>query len=231
VLALLKGRAESRLRVADWRVIVELDTAARTIVIQRVLPRGRAYDRRQGICRRHRGADGGKGASRSRPCRPEWRQTLGVGFRADGGVTLPRRPKPGFPYETSRDPPPRGTTGTSCSSHHTTTEATCPASAGSATASARPLRLRLSVACRYSRGPRKHRLLAEQPSQLAPDGRAGRGHVRTLRRESGSGGAPIDDGVTLLPAARWARHGTPAHSLDRAAVSLSRQRSPYCSTA
>jgi len=45
VLALLKGRAESRLRVADWRVIVELDTAARTIVIQRVLPRGRAYDR------------------------------------------------------------------------------------------------------------------------------------------------------------------------------------------
>ncbi len=41
----LKGRAESRLRVGDWRVIVELDIAARTIVIQRVLPRGRAYDR------------------------------------------------------------------------------------------------------------------------------------------------------------------------------------------
>ena len=41
----LKGRAESRLRVGDWRVIVELDLATRTIVIQRVLPRGRAYDR------------------------------------------------------------------------------------------------------------------------------------------------------------------------------------------
>jgi mRNA interferase RelE/StbE len=41
----LKGRAESRLRVGDWRVIVELDIAARTILIQRVLPRGRAYDR------------------------------------------------------------------------------------------------------------------------------------------------------------------------------------------
>jgi len=41
----LKGRAESRLRVGDWRVIVELDLEARTIVIQRVLPRGRAYNR------------------------------------------------------------------------------------------------------------------------------------------------------------------------------------------
>jgi mRNA interferase RelE/StbE len=41
----LRGRAESRLRVGDWRVIVELDIAARTIVIQRVLPRGRAYER------------------------------------------------------------------------------------------------------------------------------------------------------------------------------------------
>jgi mRNA-degrading endonuclease RelE of RelBE toxin-antitoxin system len=41
----LKGRAESRLRVGDWRVIVELDITARTILIQRVLPRGRAYDR------------------------------------------------------------------------------------------------------------------------------------------------------------------------------------------
>lgn len=41
----LKGRAESRLRVGDWRVIVELDIAARTIVIERILPRGRAYDR------------------------------------------------------------------------------------------------------------------------------------------------------------------------------------------
>lgn len=41
----LTGRAESRLRVGDWRVIVELDVATRTIVIQRVLPRGRAYER------------------------------------------------------------------------------------------------------------------------------------------------------------------------------------------
>ena len=41
----LRGRAESRLRVGDWRVIVELDIAARTIVIQRILPRGRAYER------------------------------------------------------------------------------------------------------------------------------------------------------------------------------------------
>lgn len=41
----LKSRAESRLRVGDWRVIVELDVTARAIIIQRVLPRGRAYDR------------------------------------------------------------------------------------------------------------------------------------------------------------------------------------------
>ena len=41
----LRGRAKSRLRVGDWRVIVELDIPARTIIIQRVLPRGRAYDR------------------------------------------------------------------------------------------------------------------------------------------------------------------------------------------
>ena len=41
----LKGRAESRLRVGDWRVIVELDVAARAIIIERILPRGRAYDR------------------------------------------------------------------------------------------------------------------------------------------------------------------------------------------
>lgn len=41
----LKGRAESRLRVGDWRVITELDIAARVIIILRILPRGRAYDR------------------------------------------------------------------------------------------------------------------------------------------------------------------------------------------
>jgi mRNA-degrading endonuclease RelE of RelBE toxin-antitoxin system len=41
----LAGRPQSRLRVGDWRVIVELDLARRTIVVVRVLPRGRAYDR------------------------------------------------------------------------------------------------------------------------------------------------------------------------------------------
>jgi mRNA interferase RelE/StbE len=41
----LKGRAESRLRVGDWRAIIELDVAARVIIIQCILPRGRAYDR------------------------------------------------------------------------------------------------------------------------------------------------------------------------------------------
>jgi mRNA interferase RelE/StbE len=41
----LKGRAELRLRVGDWRVIIELDVAARAIIIERTLPRGRAYDR------------------------------------------------------------------------------------------------------------------------------------------------------------------------------------------
>lgn len=41
----LTGRTESRLRVGDWRVIVELDIAQRTIVIVRILLRGRAYDR------------------------------------------------------------------------------------------------------------------------------------------------------------------------------------------
>ena len=41
----LKGRPESRLRVGDWRVILELDVDERTIIIERVLPRSRAYDR------------------------------------------------------------------------------------------------------------------------------------------------------------------------------------------
>lgn len=39
----LKGRPESRLRVGDWRVLLELDNAARAIVVHHVLPRGRAY--------------------------------------------------------------------------------------------------------------------------------------------------------------------------------------------
>lgn len=41
----LKGRTESRPRVGDWRVIIELDVAVRAIIVQRILPRGRAYDR------------------------------------------------------------------------------------------------------------------------------------------------------------------------------------------
>jgi mRNA-degrading endonuclease RelE of RelBE toxin-antitoxin system len=41
----LRGRAECRLRVVDWRVIIELDVAAQAIIVQRILPRGRAYDR------------------------------------------------------------------------------------------------------------------------------------------------------------------------------------------
>jgi mRNA interferase RelE/StbE len=41
----LSGRPESRLRVGDWRVIFQTDSESRTISIDRVLPRGRAYDR------------------------------------------------------------------------------------------------------------------------------------------------------------------------------------------
>jgi mRNA-degrading endonuclease RelE of RelBE toxin-antitoxin system len=41
----LTGRFESRLRVGDWRVLVELDAEARVIHVNRILPRGRAYDR------------------------------------------------------------------------------------------------------------------------------------------------------------------------------------------
>lgn len=41
----LKGGAESRLRVGDWRVRFRRDEAARLIVVGHVLPRGRAYDR------------------------------------------------------------------------------------------------------------------------------------------------------------------------------------------
>lgn len=44
-LVKLKGRSGSRLRVGDWRVIVELDSVGRLIRVKRVLPRGRAYDR------------------------------------------------------------------------------------------------------------------------------------------------------------------------------------------
>lgn len=41
----LSGRSESRLRVGDWRVILDLSAGRREIYVHRVLPRGRAYDR------------------------------------------------------------------------------------------------------------------------------------------------------------------------------------------
>jgi mRNA interferase RelE/StbE len=41
----LSGSGEYRLRVGDWRVRFERDDRQRTIIIARVLPRGRAYDR------------------------------------------------------------------------------------------------------------------------------------------------------------------------------------------
>jgi mRNA interferase RelE/StbE len=41
----LAGRPELRVRVGDWRILVELDRPTRTIVVHHVLPRGRAYDR------------------------------------------------------------------------------------------------------------------------------------------------------------------------------------------
>jgi mRNA interferase RelE/StbE len=41
----LTNRPESRLRVGDWRVLVELDHETRAIHVKRILPRGRAYDR------------------------------------------------------------------------------------------------------------------------------------------------------------------------------------------
>ena len=41
----LQGSDEWRLRVGDWRVRLELDFETRTLVVVRILPRGRAYDR------------------------------------------------------------------------------------------------------------------------------------------------------------------------------------------
>jgi mRNA-degrading endonuclease RelE of RelBE toxin-antitoxin system len=41
----LAGRPESRLRVGDWRVILDVVAERREIYVLRVLPRGRAYDR------------------------------------------------------------------------------------------------------------------------------------------------------------------------------------------
>jgi len=44
-LSRLTGRPELKLRVGEWRIIVELDHGARTVVVHQALPRGRAYDR------------------------------------------------------------------------------------------------------------------------------------------------------------------------------------------
>jgi mRNA interferase RelE/StbE len=41
----LAGNDDWRLRVGDWRVRFNFDHEARVIVVTRVLPRGRAYDR------------------------------------------------------------------------------------------------------------------------------------------------------------------------------------------
>jgi mRNA interferase RelE/StbE len=41
----LSGRSESRLRVGDWRVILDVAAGERQLYVQRVLPRGRAYNR------------------------------------------------------------------------------------------------------------------------------------------------------------------------------------------
>jgi mRNA interferase RelE/StbE len=41
----LTGSEHFRLRVGDWRVIFDHDRDAETVLVQRVLPRGRAYER------------------------------------------------------------------------------------------------------------------------------------------------------------------------------------------
>jgi len=41
----LTGTKELRVRVGDWRVRFTRDADSKLIVVQRVLPRGRAYDR------------------------------------------------------------------------------------------------------------------------------------------------------------------------------------------
>jgi len=41
----LAGSDEWRLRVGDWRVRFSFDVDARVVVVARVLPRGRAYER------------------------------------------------------------------------------------------------------------------------------------------------------------------------------------------
>jgi mRNA interferase RelE/StbE len=41
----LAGSGRFRLRVGDWRVIFDYDREEETVLIRRVLPRGRAYER------------------------------------------------------------------------------------------------------------------------------------------------------------------------------------------
>ena len=41
----LTGSEHFRLRVGDWRVIFDYDRETNTVLVRRVLPRGRAYER------------------------------------------------------------------------------------------------------------------------------------------------------------------------------------------
>jgi len=41
----LQGSDEWRLRVGDWRVRLQLEFNTRTVIVVRILPRGRAYER------------------------------------------------------------------------------------------------------------------------------------------------------------------------------------------
>jgi mRNA interferase RelE/StbE len=41
----LTGSEHFRLRVGDWRVIFDYDREMETVLVRRVLPRGRAYER------------------------------------------------------------------------------------------------------------------------------------------------------------------------------------------
>ncbi|MFI4991427.1 MAG: type II toxin-antitoxin system RelE/ParE family toxin [Solirubrobacterales bacterium] len=41
----LTGNEHFRLRVGDWRVIFDYDRETKTVLVRRILPRGRAYER------------------------------------------------------------------------------------------------------------------------------------------------------------------------------------------
>jgi mRNA interferase RelE/StbE len=41
----LTGSEQFRLRVGDWRVIFDYDGETETVLVRRILPRGRAYER------------------------------------------------------------------------------------------------------------------------------------------------------------------------------------------